>query len=82
MYLKFCKKTWKVPELQGIESAGKLRVFGREERRAIVNRKQNGPRIGTRGPSGGLFGIDQEVVTLSAPLRVYNRPALAILLRA
>src|SRR5258708_38838215 len=26
--------------------------------------KQNGPQVKTCGPSGGLFGIDQEVVTL------------------
>jgi hypothetical protein len=26
--------------------------------------KQNGPRLWKRGPPGGLFGIDQEVVTL------------------
>jgi hypothetical protein len=26
--------------------------------------KTNGPQVETCGPSGGLFGIDQEVVTL------------------
>ena len=29
-----------------------------------IGRKQNGPRMNRRGPPGGLFGIDQEVVTL------------------
>ena len=31
--------------------------------------KQNGPRDKARGPPGGLLGIDQEVVTLTWPLR-------------
>jgi len=30
--------------------------------------KQNGPQALTCGPPGGLFGIDQEVVTLSDPV--------------
>jgi hypothetical protein len=34
-----------------------------------VCEKQNGPRYESRGPPGGLLGIDQEVVTLKWPLR-------------
>ncbi|OLD17927.1 MAG: hypothetical protein DMG84_17280 [Acidobacteria bacterium] len=43
-----------------------------------IGRKQNGPRMNRRGPPGGLFGIDQEVVTLRGPfgkLRVPTRLA-------
>src|SRR2546430_11811621 len=42
------------------------------------DQKQNGPRLNLRGPPGGLFGIDQEVVTLRGPfgkLRVPTRLA-------
>jgi len=37
---------------------------GSVPRGEMPSRKQNGPRHPQHGPPGGLFGIDQEVVTL------------------
>jgi hypothetical protein len=42
---------------------------------AAPDLKQNSPRLAARGPSGGLFWIDQEVVTLGGPFGNFRVPA-------
>jgi hypothetical protein len=43
---------------------GDRRVESRDKEEIESKEKTNGPQVETYGPSGGLFGIDQEVVTL------------------
>jgi len=51
-------------ELDAVRGAGYLKWLEPGIRRSLADK--NGPQVSACGPSGGLFGIDQEVVTRKA----------------